>query len=104
MNYMNGSIVVAGWLAQRYRNGGHTWVKCYLASGTRVLAQNHLKHLYPTGEGLFVFSTLEEANTCVEEISCNYDRHARAAREIAEEYFCSDKVLRRLLEKLLGVD
>ena len=30
----------------------------------------------------------------------NYDWHAQAAREIAEEYFDSDKVLGRLLAKL----
>jgi hypothetical protein len=74
---------------------------CYLASGKPVLHQDTgLKHLYPTGEGLIVFSTLDEAAAGVEEIRRNYDRHSKAAREIAEEYFDSDKVLTRLLEKL----
>jgi hypothetical protein len=77
---------------------------CYLASGKPVLHQDTgLKHLYPTGEGLIVFSTLEEAVSGVEEICGNYERHSKAAREIAEEYFDSDKVLTRLLETL-GVD
>jgi hypothetical protein len=31
----------------------------------------------------------------------DYDRHALAARMIAEEYFDSDKVLRKLLEEVL---
>ena len=74
---------------------------CYLASGKPVLHQDTgLKHLYPTGEGLIVFSTLDEAAAGVEEIRRNYDRHSKAAREIAEEYFDSDKVLTRLLENL----
>jgi glycosyltransferase involved in cell wall biosynthesis len=74
---------------------------CYLASGKPVLAQDTgLRQLYPTGEGLLIFSTLEEALAGVEEICRNYHRHARAARALAEEYFDSDKVLTRLLNKL----
>ena len=76
----------------------------YLASGKPVLMQDtYLKHLYPTGEGLLAFSTLDEAVAGVEQITRNYERHSRAARQIAEEYFDSDKVLSRLLTKL-GVD
>jgi hypothetical protein len=74
---------------------------CYLASGRPVLAQDTgVRHLYPTGEGLVTFSTLEEAVAGVEAINGDYARHARAAREIAVEYFDSDKVLTRLLLEL----
>lgn len=74
---------------------------CYLASGKPVLAQDTgIGKLYPTGAGLLTFRTLEEAAAGVEDIVGNYDRHARVARDIAEEYFDSDKVLRRLLAKL----
>ena len=74
---------------------------CYLASGRPVLVQDTgIRDLYPTGEGLLVYSTLEEAAAGVEEIERNYAKHARAARAIAEEFFDSDKVLSRLLEKL----
>jgi hypothetical protein len=74
---------------------------CYLASGTPVLAQETgFSELYPTGEGLLTYSTLEDTVAGVEEITRNYQRHCKAAREIAEEYFDSDKVLKRLLEKL----
>lgn len=73
----------------------------YLASGRPVLARDTgIKDLYPTGEGLLTFSTLDEAVAGVEEINGNYARHCKAAREIAEEYFDSDKVLRKLLEDL----
>ena len=44
------------------------------------------RHL-PTGEGLLAFSTLEEAVAGVEEIGARPARHARAARELAEEHF-----------------
>ncbi len=77
---------------------------CYLASGKPVIVQDTgLKDLYPTGEGLITFSNLDEAAAGVEAVASNYNRHARAAREIANEYFDSDKVLRELLVKL-GVE
>jgi hypothetical protein len=82
-----------GWISDRSL--------CYLASGKPVLAQETgFSQHYPTGEGLITFSTLEEAVAGVEEISRHPDRHARAARALAEEYFDSDKVLTRLLQKL----
>jgi hypothetical protein len=74
---------------------------CYLASGKPVLAQDTgFGRRYPTGEGLFAFSTVEEAAAGVEDIRRNYRRHSRAAREIAEEHFDSDRVLTRLLDRL----
>ena len=74
---------------------------CYLASGKPVIAQDTgLRHLYPSGSGLFLFSTLDEAADAVAEIESDYPRHARAARAIAEERFDSDRVLTALLAKL----
>jgi glycosyltransferase involved in cell wall biosynthesis len=74
---------------------------CYLASGKPVLAQDTgIGEIYPTGEGLLTYTTLDEALAGVEEISRDYGRHARAARAMAEEHFDSDKVLSRLLGKL----
>jgi hypothetical protein len=74
---------------------------CYLASGKPVLAQDTgFTRLYPAGEGLLAFRTLEEAVWGVEELTRNYGGHARAARRIAEEYFDSDIVLPRLLARL----
>jgi hypothetical protein len=73
----------------------------YLATGRPVLARDTgIGSLYPTGEGLLTFSTMEEARAGVEAINGEYDRHSNAARELAVEYFDSDKVLRRLLADL----
>jgi hypothetical protein len=73
----------------------------YLASGRPVLARDTgIKHLYPTGDGLLTFTTLEEAAAGVEAINRDYQRHATGARKIAEAYFDSDKVLPRLLADL----
>jgi len=74
---------------------------CYLASGKPVVAQdtgwtaNH-----PSGEGLLCFATLEEAAAAVEDVASAPARHARAARELAEEHFDSDRVLTRLADRL----
>lgn len=83
----------SGWFSDR--------TICYLASGKPALAQDTgLGDLYPSGEGLVTFSTLDEALNGVEAISGDYRRHSRTARAIAEEYFDSDVVLSRLLAKL----
>ena len=73
---------------------------CYLASGRPVLAQDTGLGELPTGDGLLTFSDVDEAVAGVEAIASDYPRHARAARELAEAQFDSDKVLSRLLEVL----
>jgi hypothetical protein len=83
----------SGWFSDRS--------SCYLASGKPVLAQDTgLKALYPTGKGLLLFRTLDEAISGVREISGNYAAHARAAGDIAAEFFDSNKVLGSLLDKV----
>ncbi len=74
---------------------------CYLASGRPVIVQDTgLNGLYPTGEGLITFRSVEEACAAVDEVSKDRRRHARAARQVAEECFDSDRVLGRLLDQL----
>jgi hypothetical protein len=74
---------------------------CYLASGKPVLAQDTgFTRLYETGEGLLAFTDLEQAVGGAEAISSDYGRHAHAARELAEAYFDSRKVLTRLTSQL----
>jgi hypothetical protein len=45
---------------------------------------------------LLAFRDVEEAARGAEEIARNYDRHAGAARAIAEKYFDSTAILQRL--------
>ncbi|MEO5575419.1 MAG: hypothetical protein ABIR67_12280, partial [Gaiellaceae bacterium] len=71
---------------------------CYLASGRPVVAQDTgFPEWLPIGEGLLAYSTTEEAAGAFEEIAIDYPRHRRAARELAEDVFASDRVLTRLL-------
>jgi GT2 family glycosyltransferase len=73
----------------------------YLAAGRPVVTQDTgFGATLPTGEGLFAFTTLDEARAALEEIDRDYTRHARAASEIAREYFGIDRVLGSLLADL----
>jgi hypothetical protein len=76
---------------------------CYLAAGLPVVVQDTgFATILPVGEGILPFNTIEEAADAIQEVEANYDRHAKAARGIAEEYFDSDRVLSRLIEEAMN--
>jgi GT2 family glycosyltransferase len=76
----------------------------YLAAGRPVISQDTgFSNIFPTGEGLFGFSTMDEILAAVEAINSDYARHSRAAEEIAREYFAHDVVLSQLLADI-GAD
>jgi len=84
----------SGWFSDRTTR--------YLASGKPALVQaTDFSSALPLGEGLLVFRTLDEAAAGAEEISGDHERHARAARALAEAFFDSDRVLTKLLEDAL---
>jgi hypothetical protein len=71
---------------------------CYLASGRPVLAQSTgIEDLLPVGEGIVTFRSLQEAISGVDHINSDYERHRRAARQIAETCFAARHVLSDLL-------
>jgi hypothetical protein len=71
---------------------------CYLASGRPVVTmRTGWSRFYPSGEGLFEFSTMEEALAAFAAIAADFPRHSRAARALAAEYFASDRVVSSLL-------
>jgi hypothetical protein len=74
----------------------------YLASGKPALVQDTgFTRTLPADEGLVSFTTVEEAVVGARSIVDDYERHALAARVIAEEYFDSDQVLEAMLEDAL---
>lgn len=94
-----GEFGVAVNLEVRTRSG---WIgdrsAMYLAMGKPVVIQDTgFSESLPCGEGLFAFQTVDDVVSAMEEIGKDYERHCRAARRIAEEYFDSDKVLATLL-------
>ena len=83
----------SGWFSERDA--------CYLASGKPVVAQDTgFGNILPSGEGLFAFTTMEQAVAAIEAINGDYRRHCEAARAIAEEYFAAPKVAAKLLHDL----
>jgi hypothetical protein len=74
---------------------------CYLASGRPVIAQDTGFTTYlPTDDGLFSFKTDDDVLTSIDALNSDYDRHRRSARELAVEYFDSERVLTRLLSSV----
>jgi hypothetical protein len=82
----------SGWFSDR--------TQCYLASGRPAIVRDTgVGTAIPTGEGLFTFSDEADVVRAMAAVEGEYDRHARAARAVAEEYFAAEKVVRRLLDR-----
>jgi hypothetical protein len=76
---------------------------CYLASGRPVVMKDTgLADWLPVGEGLLTFTDPDGAVSALAQVNADYDRHRRAARRVAEEFFSTDRVLPALLEAALS--
>ncbi len=83
----------SGWFSDRSA--------CYLAAGRPVITQNTgFGTVLPVGEGLFAFDTMEEIVSAFTEVHSNYDRHSRAATNIAQHHFCAEMILAKLLQNI----
>ncbi|MBI3326885.1 MAG: hypothetical protein HYZ81_09305 [Nitrospinae bacterium] len=83
----------SGWFSERDA--------CYLAASRPVIAQDTgFGNVLPTGEGLFAFNTMEEIVAAFDAIHSDYEKHSRAARRIAEEYFRAETVLAKVIDDL----
>jgi hypothetical protein len=74
---------------------------CYLAAGKPVITQNTgWTENIPSGLGLLAFDDMDSAKQALMNVVADYEKHRFAARQIAEEYFDSNKVLQQLLTHL----
>ncbi len=81
-----------GWLSDR--------TACYLASGKPVVIQKTgPSDILPDDSGVLRFTTPDEAIQCLRHVQHNYESHALAARQIAEDHLDARKVLKRVLEQ-----
>ena len=85
----------------------NAWVSdrtvCYLASGKPAVVQHTGPSAYlPHGEGMFRFTTLEEAAAALDAVNADYARHCRAARDIAATYFDAKHVVTKILNETLA--
>lgn len=71
---------------------------CYLAAGRPVITEDTaFDCALPVGEGLFAFETMDDILAAIDAINTNYEKHCAAARQIADEYFCAQKVIGNIL-------
>lgn len=83
----------SGWFSDR--------TICYLAAGKPVVVQETgFSHHLPVGDGLLSWSTEEQAQESLKEISATPRRHQLAAREIAMEHFRDKVILKRMLDQI----
>jgi hypothetical protein len=83
----------SGWFSDRSAT--------YLAAGKPVITQETgFSNILPTGEGLFGFLTLEEAEDAIARVNADYARHSRRAVDLAREHFSHEVVLTRLLREI----
>lgn len=74
---------------------------CYLAAARPVVVQDTgFSEIIPTGSGLFSFSTIEQAAHALTEIEHAYEKHQKAAVELARAYFSAPVVLGGMLERI----
>jgi hypothetical protein len=76
---------------------------CYLAAGKPVVVEHTGPSKFlPEDEGIVRFRGLDGAVVALERVEAEYDRHARAARALAEEHFSAVRVVTAVLERAFG--
>ena len=83
----------SGWFSDR--------TATYLAAGRPVVTQfTGFEKYLPTGAGLLGFHDAAQAVEAIKQINADYRRHAKAARELALEYFDAARLLEEMVSAL----
>jgi hypothetical protein len=83
----------SGWFSDR--------TAVYLAAGRPAIVHDTgFGCALPTGQGLFAFSSLDDALIAFETVTSDYTRQSRAAYAIAEQYLRAESVLGSLLSEV----
>jgi hypothetical protein len=103
--FIKGSFAEFSVAKETYVKSNSGWFSCrsacYLAAGRPVVTEETgWSKFIPSGQGLFAFNDMQSAIAAVTAINSSYETHARAAKEIAREYFDSNIVLTQMLEQL----
>lgn len=85
----------SGWFSERSA--------AYLATGRPVVVQQTgFSEWLRAKDGVLPFNDIREAIEQIERVNKDYDFQCRAARDVAVEYFASDKVLNSLLDRAIA--
>lgn len=106
-SFVQGSWGELGVAKSGYVAGQTAWVSdrtaCYLASGRPAIVQDTgLGEVLPVGAGLLTFDGVDDGSDAIRDVVAEYDRHAMAARRIAETHLDARNVLSRLMRDLLA--
>lgn len=85
---------LTGWMSDR--------TVCYLASGRPAVVEDTGDRGLGQDEGLLTFSDLADAQAALERVERDYERHAHAARALAEERYAGAVVVPRVLADALA--
>ncbi len=104
-DYIKNSLAEFSVAKETYVKANTGWFSdrsaCYLAAGRPAIVQETQWSKYiPSGKGVLAFSSLETARDAVIEVTKNYKAHSIAAKEIANDYFDSSKVLSNMISQL----
>jgi hypothetical protein len=76
---------------------------CYLAAGRPVVLQDTgFTQWLPRQAGVLAFSSMKEAQHCIDAVNADYNEHCRGALEVARTVFDYKIVLPRMLETACG--
>lgn len=88
-------VPMTGWISDRS--------VCYLAAGRPVIVEDTAAGLrIPTGQGMLTFHDPDSAVAAIEQFETDPAAHARAASELAHEFFEAERVLADLMDVALG--
>lgn len=105
-DYVSSSFGELGCCKPSYAAWSTGWISdrtvCYLASGKPVAVRDTGPNpLIDDVDGVFRFTTVEDAAACLEKCASDYERHRAAARALAEERFDARIVVADVLERTL---
>ena len=104
-HYIQGSLGEFTVAKEQYVRPRSGWFSdrsvCYLAAGRPVITQDTtFSKFVPTGQGLFAYTSEDEALTAIEAIAKDYEQHSAMAAEIAREYFDAQRVVGDMLRRV----
>jgi len=105
-DYIRASMAEFSIAKEAYVVSGSGWFSersaAYLAMGRPVVVQDTgFSTWLQCDAGVLRFSTPAEASSAIADLIARYESHCKQAREIAEQYFSADRVLRELVDRAL---
>jgi hypothetical protein len=105
-NYLRNSLGEFSCAKPSYVHLQTAWISdrtiCYLASGRPAIVEHTGPSSFlPDAQGIFRFRNLSEAVDAIERVAADYEQQSKRARELAEDAFDGEKIVKNILEIVL---